>query len=170
MKRWTLQLAAGALAAVTAGTTAQAQTAAPLDSAALNLCATQVNNLRVESNRINQKNAELDVRRKAINERSASIKIERDNVPADNLERGLAVRASLQEHVSQTVKFNAEIEQIKRDIVAVNALKQQYDSGCANRPYRRKDLAALPEVQRAAMQAGLGGVQVPYLDPATTTP
>lgn len=169
MKRWTLQLAAGALTMV-AGT-AMAQTApAPLDSAALNACATQVQNLRVESNRINQKNAELDVRRKAINERSAALKTERDNVPADNLERGLAVRASLQEHVSNTVKFNAEIEQIKREIVAVNLLKQNYDRDCANRSYRRNDLAALPEAQRAAMQAGLGGVQVPYLDPATPTP
>lgn len=139
----------------------------PLDRAALNSCATQVHNLRVESIRLTQKNSELEPRRRAINERSAALKAERDAVPADDFDRAMAVRQSLQEHHAQTLAFNAQIEQLKREIVAVNTLKQDYDRACANRPYRRSDLAALPEAQRTAMQAGLDGVQVPYLDPAT---
>lgn len=142
----------------------------PLDREALNACATQVHNLRVESIRLTQKNSELEPRRRAINERSAALKAERDAVPGDDFERSLAVRKSLQEHHAQTLAFNAEVEQLKREIVAVNALKQDYDRSCANRPYRRSDLAALPEAQRGAMQTGLNSVQVPYLDPATGTP
>lgn len=161
------QLAVGLALALAAMSSARAE-APPLSAPELSRCATQVQNLRAESLRLTQKNTEMEPRRRAINERSVALKAERDAVPADDMDRSLAVRQSLQEHHAQTVEFNTQVEQLKREIVAVNALKQDYDRDCANRPYRRSDLAALPDAQRSAMQVGLGGVQVPYLDPAST--
>ena len=148
---------------------AQPSSSAPaLSAEALARCAAQVQTLREESTRINQKNAEYDIRRKAINERTVMLKAERDSPQAKELEPGLAFRKSLEEHHAATLAFNAEIEQIKRDIVAVTALKQDYDTSCANRSYRRADLDAMPEAARTAMRAGLGDVQVPYLDSASS--
>lgn len=146
---------------------AAAQTAAqsaPLAPDVLARCASQVQQLREESTRLTQKSAEVDVRRNAINERSATLKAERDALKADDLEGGLAVRQRLQDHHAQTVAFNAEVEKLKTEIRGVNGLKRDYDGACANRSYRRADLDALPESARNAMRVGLGGVQVPYIE------
>lgn len=137
---------------------------APLAPDVLARCASQVQQLREESTRLTQKSAETDVRRNAINERSATLKAERDSLKADDLEGGLAVRQRLQDHHAQTVAFNAEVEKLKTEIRAVNGLKRDYDGACANRSYRRADLDALPESARNAMRVGLGGVQVPYIE------
>lgn len=152
------------VACVLAAPHAAAQNTAPLAPDVLARCATQVQQLREESARLTQKSAEADVRRNAINERSAALKAERDALKSDDLEGGLAVRQRLQDHHAQTVAFNAEVEKLKTEIRAVNVLKREYDANCANRSYRRADLEALPESSRNAMRVGLGGVQVPYIE------
>lgn len=150
------------LAGLLASAAAQAETP-PLTAQDLARCAAQVETLRTDSITLTQKNADYDVRRNTINARSAALKAERDAVNPDDLEAGLAVRAKLKEHHDQTVAFNADVEKLKVDIRNLNALKKDYDDRCANRPYRRADLQAMPEAAQAAMRAGLGGVQVPYL-------
>lgn len=146
-----------------AANVAQAQT--PLSKEALSKCASQVQSLRDESARLTQKNAEVDLRRSAINERSAALKTERDNLKPDDLQGGLALRQSLQQHSLDTLAFNADVEKLKSDIRAVNEVKKDYDGNCANRSYKRADLDALPEAAQSAMRNGLGGVQVPFIAP-----
>lgn len=133
---------------------------------ALARCASQVQSLREESSRLNQLNARYDGTRKLIDNRSAALQTERDALDPDDLAKGLDFRQRMQRHTDETIAFNAEIEQLKRDVSAIGALRTEYDQNCAQRPYRRADLDALPEAARNAMRAGLAGVQVPYLDPA----
>lgn len=162
MTRWiapTLTAIACALAAPQA-----AAQSAPLAPDVLARCASQVQQLREESARLTQKNAEIALRRNAINERSAVLKAERDALKTDDAQGGLALRQRLQDHQAQTLAFNAEVENLKSEIRAVNVLKGDYDGTCANRSYRRADLDALPESARNAMRVGLGGVQVPYVE------
>ncbi len=141
--------------------------APPLSRAELARCASQVQTLRHDAPRLTRTSIEYDQQRLAINRRSAELKTERDNVDPEDLERGLAIRQRLAEHRKRTLAFNARIEQLKRDLEAINALKQDYDRNCARRPYRRDDFEALPTDRQAAMRAGLAGVRVPYLDPDT---
>ncbi|MGH8516785.1 MAG: hypothetical protein ACREUE_04935 [Panacagrimonas sp.] len=162
MTRWIAPTFAAVACALAAPHAAAQST--PLAPDVLARCASQVLQLREESTRLTQKSAEIDVRRNAINERSAALKTERDALKPDDLEGGLAVRQHLQDHHAQTVAFNGEVEKLKTEIRAVNVLKRDYDSACANRSYRRADLDALPEAARNAMRAGLGGVQVPYIE------
>lgn len=166
-KRLTARATVAVTAALMAGTVlAQGSSQAPaLSPEALARCAAQVQTLRADSAALTQKNAEYDLRRNAINERSATIKAERDALKPDDFDGGTALREQIKQHTAQTLAFNADVEQLKRDIEAVNVVKRDYDSNCANRPYRPADLEALPEADRAAMRAGLGGVQVPYIAP-----
>lgn len=167
MTRWiapTLTAVAFTLAAPLAAAQSGAAQPAPLAPDVLARCASQVQQLREESTRLQQKSAEIDVRRNAINERSAALKAERDALKADDLQGGLAVRQHLQDHQAQTLAFNAEVEKLKSEIRQVNVLKKDYDGTCANRSYRRADLEALPEASRNAMRVGLGGVQVPFIE------
>lgn len=163
MKRWILP-AAAALAAVFT-TPAMPDEAGPLPREALARCAAQVQTLLDESGRLTQAAVAFDRRRSALDERSAALRAERDAVAEGDLEAGLAVREKLKEHHAQTLAFNASVEQLKREIGSLNALKQDYDGNCANRSYRRSDLEGLPAEQQAAMRAGLRGVQVPYIAP-----
>lgn len=145
---------------VTVGASADSPTLTPQDLAR---CAAQVETLRTDSATLTQRNAEYEVRRNAINARSAELKAERGAVDPDDLDAGLAMREKLKSHRDFTVAFNADVAKLRADLQALNALKQDYDNRCANRSYRRADLEAMPESARSAMRAGLGGIQVPYL-------
>lgn len=163
MKEW---IGRSALAVLLATGSVRAEEA-PLSVDALAQCATQVQHLRAESVRLKRRNSELDVQRSDINQRSAALQAERARLDPDDLEKGLDYRRRLQQHLADTRAFNAQVEQIRRDIDAVNTLKQDYDRDCAKRSYHRADLDALPAAAREAMRAGLAGVEIPYLDPAT---
>lgn len=168
MKRWIARgatLVALGLVTGTAVAQAPASQPPPLSPDALARCATQVQTLRSDSAALTQKNAEYELRRKAINERSSTIKAERDALKPEDVDAGLALRDQIKQHTAQTLAFNADVEQLKREIEAVNVVKRDYDNNCANRPYRPADLETLPEASRNAMRAGLGGVQVPYIGP-----
>lgn len=128
-------------------------------------CATQVQTLRQESARLMQTNAEYEVRRNAYNERTSTLKAERDQLGPEDLAGGLAWKQRQQEHQAQLVAFNADVEKLKTDIRAINVVKRDYDGACAGRPYRQEDLKALPESAQKAMSTGLGGVEVPTLGP-----
>jgi hypothetical protein len=163
MNRWTLS--AAATLGLLLGSPALQAESAPLSAEALARCANQVHTLRDESGRLTAKNAEFDQRRTAINQRSVALKAEREQVPPNDLQAGLAMREKLKLHHEQTLAFNASVEQLKREIDSLNALKRDYDGNCASRSYRRADLEALPSAHQEAMRAGLGGVQVPYIAP-----
>ncbi|MGQ0698976.1 MAG: hypothetical protein ACT4PZ_12130 [Panacagrimonas sp.] len=157
-----------ALALTASLTCGAAQTQAPaLSAEQLARCAGQVQSLRDESARIHTLNAQHDRTRDAINARSAALKAERNTIDPDDLDAGLNLRERLAQHTANTLAFNAEIAKIRGEINAVSALKDEYDRNCAQRPYRRTDFDSLPEAARNAMRAGLSGVQVPFLDPAS---
>lgn len=157
------------LALIAGGSQAQ-QPAAPskppaLAADVLARCAGQMQTLRAESARLLRTNSEYEVRRNTYNERTATLKTERDALKPDDLAGGLAWKQAQQDHQAQLVAFNADVEKLKGDIRTVNKVKGEYDSTCAGRPYRKQDLDALPESARNAMNEGLGGVQVPTLGP-----
>ncbi|MGQ0619208.1 MAG: hypothetical protein ACT4QA_04685 [Panacagrimonas sp.] len=138
-----------------------------LTADALARCANQVKTLREESARLMQLNARHDQTRAMINHRSAALQAERDAMSPDDLAKGLDFNQRMIRHTFETATFNQTIAEFKREIIAIDALKTDYDRHCAQRPYRRADLDALPDAAaREAMRAGLSGVQVPYLDPA----
>lgn len=128
-------------------------------------CASQVQTLRADSVRLLNLHEHNEERRSFINSRYAALQAERRTIDPNDLAKGLDFRQRMQLHVSDAAAFNADIDQLRRELIAINALKTDYDQNCAQRPYRRTDLDALPEPAREAMRAGLSGVQVPYLDP-----
>ena len=163
MKPSSLKILIASLGACSGAALAEAP---PLNRAELARCAAQVQTLRSDAPRLTQTSQTYDQRRQAINQRSAELRVLRDGVSPDDLAQGLAIRQQLQEHRERTIAFNAQVEQLKRDLIGLNALKQDYDRNCAKRSYRRSDLETLPPEQQSAMRAGLSGIAVPYLDPA----
>ncbi len=129
-------------------------------------CASQVQTLRDDSRRLAEQSIALDRRREGIEERSAMLRLERDNQAPEDVEAGLAFKQRLIEHSAQTLAFNAEISAMREEINALNALKFDYDQRCARRAYRRADLEALPADAQKAMRDGLGDVKVPYISDA----
>lgn len=168
MNVWNTPLAAAmVLIAIVSASARAGDDATRLTADALARCADQVKTLRQESARLMQLNASHDQTRNRINQRSATLQAERDAMNPDDLAKGLDFNQRMIAHTFETATFNQEIAQFKREIIAIDALKTDYDRNCAQRPYRRADLDALPDpVAREAMRAGLSGVQVPYLDPA----
>ena len=163
MMRWTTTAMGAALML---GTGLAAAADAALTAPELARCANQVEHLRNESARLTTWNTQLDARRIVINSRAADLDKEGASLPKDDLKRGLDYVERRKSHQAEAVKFNAEIDQIRKDITAVNIVKDEYDRNCADKSYRRSDLEALPAGPRTAMQAGLAGVAVPYLDPS----
>jgi hypothetical protein len=169
MMRWTTRTALAMSAAMMFGTgLATAANDTALSASELARCANQVERLRTESARLTQWNTQLDVRRDLINARAADLDKEAATIPKDDLKRGLDYVDRRKAHQAEAIKFNAEIDQIRKDIAALNVVKDEYDRNCADRSYRRSDLDALPAGPRTAMQAGLQGVAVPYIDPAAS--
>lgn len=154
-----------ALVAHVAGAQQPQKKSPALAPEALARCASQVQTLRQESARLLQTNAEYEVRRNAYNERSSTLKTNRDELEPDDLAGGLAWKQRQQEHQAQLIAFNADVEKLKVDIRALNVVKRDYDATCAGKPYRQEDLKALPKSAQNAMSTGLGGVEVPTLGP-----
>jgi hypothetical protein len=165
MMRWTTTAAIGAAMLFSTGFAAAADA---LSAPELARCANQVEHLRSESTRLTQWNTRLDARRDIINARAADLDKEAATLPKDDLKRGLDYVERRKAQQAEAVKFNGEIDQIRKDITALNTVKDEYDRNCADRSYRRTDLEALPAGPRTAMQAGLDGVAVPYIDPNAT--
>ena len=142
----------------------------PLSLNELRACASQVQQLRSESNRLVDLSPRNDLRRNTINARTAALNAERARLSSDDLKSGLNFHQRNKAHHSDTLAFNAEMAQYRSDVVAVNALKSRYDQQCNGRPYRRSDFDSLTESQRQAMRIGLSDIEVPYLYPSYTTP
>ncbi len=143
---------------------AQAQTEIqPLTREALAQCAEHTLTLRRESDRLNRENAQMDRERESINQRGATLKQQLAATGSVDLESGLALHEQRRLQREDAVAFNARIEQHKQHIVALNQIKRDYDTQCAERPFRRADLDTLTAAARDAMQRGLSDVQVPFL-------
>ncbi len=164
--RWMIGLAASGLM----GLNVAMADSEPLSRESLARCASQVQTLRDESTRLTRESTALDRRREGIEERSAQLRLERENPVQDDLEAGLDFRQRQIEHKAQTVAFNADIQTLRDQITALNALKFDYEQRCAKRAYRRADLESLSSEDQSAMREGLGDVKVPYIDPASTPP
>lgn len=168
MKRWMKPLAMAV--AIGGWGTGSAWAQAPvskLTPTQLSRCANEVQRLRDESARLTQWNARLDARRDILNARARDLDAEEGTIAKDDLQRGLDYVTRRKQHQADALAFNAEIDQIRRDIATLNVVKDDYDRNCADRSYDRADLDRMPEGPRNAMRAGLEGVAVPYLDPAT---
>ena len=137
------------LALVVGTATAQPPTETPLSAQALARCASEVHRLRSESPRLHQQAQRHDVQR-------ASLAEQRRALSGD--------AASRAQYNARAQAFNTEMERFRVDVRALNALKAHYDQHCAQRPYRRADLEALPKAHRYAMRQGLGDVRVPFFE------
>lgn len=142
----------------------------PLSAAELARCANQVQQLRGESARILSENSRLDTQRAGIEARRREIRSDAMTRSRGDLAAGLALSERRQSLNAEATAFNGQIAQIRSDIAAVNDVKAAYESGCAQRPYRRRDLEQLPQAAQDAMRAGLGDVEVPYVDKLTPLP
>jgi hypothetical protein len=164
MKHTTLHRLAACVAAALCAGQSRAE-GPPLSATELARCASQVQTLRSESARIDQLSKQHDQTRARIQQRNAAFQQENQALAPDDLKGGLELRQRVQQHNAETTVFNTEIDKIRGEITALNALRDDYDRNCASRSYRRADLDRLPEPARNAMRAGLSGVLVPYLDP-----
>lgn len=153
-----------AMLALLLGLPAAAQDAAPpLNAAELGRCARQVQTLRQESLSLRQRTAALDSQRRDINLRGDSLREASSRLADDDLKGGLALHDRRIKLSGEAEHFNADIEALRNDIEAINAVRADYDRHCSQRRYSRRDLDALPAEEQAAMRAGLADVQVPYL-------
>lgn len=137
----------------------------PLSPQDLSRCSQQIQTLRDESKRLLAASEAADKKRNAINARTAELANARAEPGDAELESGLSLAQARIEHQSMVVLFNKEVEALRGEITAVNALKFDYEQRCAGRPYRRADLEKLDAEAQAAMRSGLNNVKVPYLDP-----
>ncbi|MFA5940197.1 MAG: hypothetical protein WC809_12640 [Sinimarinibacterium sp.] len=159
---------AAAVAVCSVLSAAQAGDAVPLSADELARCASQVQQLRTESARLLGDNARLDVQRASIFDRRRQIDAEAAAQSRDDLAKGMGLSERRQGLNAEVTSFNARIDQIRRDIAAINQTKLDYEQSCAQRPYRRRDLEQLPQAAQDAMRAGLADVEVPYIENATT--
>lgn len=142
------------LASVIITSHAQAEQA-PLSAVELAQCADQVQTLRAKSARLNQKNAEFEKRRTDIKARSGELNDGAKLSAIDENQKRLRLNTDV-------LRFNGDIKQFGSDVAALNVVKKNYDARCSGRSYRHSDFASLTPGARAAMQAGLSDVQVPY--------
>lgn len=156
-----------ALAVSAALSAAHAGEVEPLSTAELAGCASRIQQLRAESSRILADNARFDAQRVRIDERRRQIDAEATAQGRGDLAKGLTLSERRRQLNAEATSFNARIEQIRRDIGAINEVKLDYEQACAQRPYRRRDLAQLPQPAQDAMRAGLDDVQVPYIENVT---
>lgn len=159
------QTLAGLALAWTASLAAQET---PLSAAALVRCADQALTLRTESAQIQARLPQLEARRRELDGRAAALQAQARSDTGE-LRAGLSLYERRRQHNDEVLALNAQVERIRGEIHSLNAVRQEYHGRCANRPYRRADLNALPAAQREAMRAGLADVQVPYLDPTAPT-
>ncbi len=130
----------------------------------LHRCATQVQSLRQDSDRLMRQTTQMQARKSSIEAQALKLQAEGDALPADDLRGHLALNERRKQHNEETVAFNAQIAQLKQQIGAVNVVRQQYDQNCSSRSYRRTDFNGLAPDAQQAMRAGLDDVRVPYLD------
>ncbi|WP_428309536.1 hypothetical protein [Hydrocarboniphaga sp.] len=133
----------------------------------LQRCSSQVQQLRTDSSKLTQQSQQLNAERDAINQSTAELTAEDAKTAQTDLKSGLALHQRRMDNQAQAAALNARIAPLRREIDSLNLIKADYDRNCSGRPYRRADLESLPESQRSAMRAGMGDVQVPYIDPAS---
>lgn len=134
----------------------------PLSAAELAQCAEQVQTLRTKSAHLHQENAEFERRRADITARSSELKDRRRSPAQTDIQANINQNKKMLDLNVDTAKFNAEIQQFRSAVAALNVVKENYDATCSGRPYRRSDFANLAPAARAAMQAGLSDIRVPY--------
>lgn len=137
--------------------------AAPLTHAELTQCASQIQALRQDSARLTQETYRADARKSALEAKAAALRAEGESISPDNTAAAIDLSQRRVEHNRETEAFNTQIGQLRSEIVAINAVKQQYHENCSNRPYRRSDFNGLSNEAQQAMRSGLADVTVPYL-------
>lgn len=145
-----IRLTVGAIAGVAVSATAFAQEREPMSAAQLEQCAQQVQALRAESARLNAAAAEQDAERDALAEQRAAVGESRE---------------AAQRYNERATAFNERMARFRDDLAEINATRDAYAQQCAERPYRRADLEAMPAPLRNAMRQGLADVRVPNAGP-----
>lgn len=151
-----------------AGSPSSPQPAA-LSADALTACAQAVLRMRTESPRLLAQNAALAERREALDARRAARVAAAAQDRPDDLEAGLARRQALQQLNAEALAVNRDVDVFREAVRALGTVRATFDRDCARRPYRRRDLEALPLPLQEAMRAGLEGIRVPEL-PAHLSP
>lgn len=146
-------------------TAAAAQAPTPMTIEELRGCAQQIQHLRTESPRLLTRNAAQDERLTRILDERRSLEQRRSALGRDDLEAGLAIRARQAELNTEARALNAEVQQLRDDITAIGAVRDDYDRACSGRPMRRSDVEQLSAADQAALRSGLRDVQVPFLPP-----
>jgi hypothetical protein len=136
---------------------------APLSAEELAVCAERVLRMRTESAPLLQRNAELAQGRDSIEARRAALAQQAERTSRDDLEAGLARRRAQQQLNAEALALNREMQALREAVADISGVRADYDRDCARRPYRRRELEALPLPQQDAMRAGLAGIQVPEL-------
>ena len=132
----------------------------------LSVCARQVGSLRTQSEQALAHSARLEAERKRIDVEYADIVADRHAVDPDDSTTADDFSQRLAKHQDKVQVFNMDMVKLRDEIAAANQLKQQYDQNCAARNFQHSDLEKLPAEERAAMQRGTQGLQVPYVNPA----
>lgn len=128
--------------------TVVAQEAPPLSADELAHCARQLQSLRAEAGPLNATAAEQAERRQLLARQRATLA---NATPAERERYNVAASS-----------FNEAVAKFRRDLRKINDVKDRYETKCAQRPYLRNDLAALPEAQQQAMRRGSADIRIPY--------
>lgn len=127
-------------------------------------CAQQVRHLRGESVRLMSESERLEAQRVGIEERRRAVEADAAGRGRDDLAANLALSERRSRLNAEATTLNDGVARLREQIAALNGVKRDYEALCAQRPYRRADLEALPQADQAAMRAGLDDVQVPYVE------
>lgn len=150
-------------AGVTGAQPAPGPTPNPLSAEELAVCSQRVLRMRTESAPLLQLNASLGQRRDAIEARRAALARQAELISPDDLEAGLERRRAQQQLNAEALAVNRDMQGMREAVAELSGVRADYDRQCAQRPYRRRELEALPLPQQEAMRAGLAGIQVPEL-------
>lgn len=136
----------------------------PLTHDQLQQCATQVQQLRADSARLTRASFDANAQKSAYEARAQALQAEGAALAPEDVQALTDLNARRQRHNQDLLAFNAQIQQLRSAITALNAVHTEYDRNCSNRPYRRSDFNGLSPTAQQAMRAGLADVTVPYLD------
>lgn len=116
-------------------------------------CAYKVRDLNEQDARIDAEAARTTQVRGQLEQRGNGLDAERATV---NTRDGKAVdnyNSRLEAHRKAVDAFNLDVQKHNATIDARNQLRNTFNAGCANRPYRRSDYARIPAALRAIIDA-----------------
>lgn len=141
----------------------------PMDAAQLRQCAQQVLLIDAEQGALRGTWDALERRRGALQARSATLEAERGRVNVSQPAAVQAFNAAVAQLEAERVALNQEIDRHNVRAAGVNDYVRSYNGGCAQKTFRRSDLAQLPPEMVSALNARATPAAAPGL-PAPRQP